>query len=253
MAPTNRTENPPSLDNSSKIEKFIEHLSDKPWSDYTASDYSIEQWHSACLIHQHEGPPTSKNQCKLPVKTPNGAVNKNAVHAAAAALAGARGGVHASSTEKASAANALIRYYHQMNEEPPPSLLKHSSIEEFIEHHGVKGMKWGVRNIRNRVTVGKPSKRHTGTERTHFTKSPKRLTSNELESRIKRMETEKKYNDLNKRDVSKGSQLASEVLTNSGKKIATTVVTGAGLLVVKRAIKKKFGEDAASAVTKRGK
>jgi hypothetical protein len=125
----------------------IVHLSEKPWSDYTKADYSIEQWHAACLIHQHDGPPTSKEQCKIPVKTPSGAVNRNGVHAAAAALAGARGGVHASAVEKSSAARALVRYYNQMDEKPPPSLLSHANkaINTFIEHFGSKGMKWGVR------------------------------------------------------------------------------------------------------------
>jgi hypothetical protein len=68
----------------------LKHVSEKPWSDYTKADYSIEQWHAACLIHLHQGPPTSKDQCKVPVRTPNGALNRNGVHAAAAALAGPR-------------------------------------------------------------------------------------------------------------------------------------------------------------------
>jgi hypothetical protein len=225
------------------VTEFIEHLSEQPWSNYTAADYSIEQWHNSCLIHQHEGPPTSKSQCKLPVKTPGGALNKNGVHAAAAALAGARGGVHASTEEKAKAARALRGYYGQMNEKPPPSLMKHANVLDFIDHHGVKGQKWGVR--RNRKGAAR------GTARTVYSKSPKNLTNAELERRIKRMDTEKKYNDLNKRDISKGHQLATEILTNSGRTIATTALAGAGLFVIKAAIKKKFGPEAASMVTKR--
>ena len=230
------------------VKDFIEHLSEKPWSDYTASDYTVEQWHAACLIHQHEGAPTSKSQCKLPVKTPNGAVNRNAVHSAAAALAGARGGVHASSEEKASAAKALIRYYHQMDEEPPPSLLSHSIID-FIEHHGTKGMRWGVRKPRGDRSAFK--QRAKSSDRTKFEKSPKRISSSELEKRIKRMEMEKRYNELNKRDVSKGEQVATEILTNSGRAIATTVLTGAGLFALRQVAKKKLGPEAAAMITKR--
>src|SRR5580765_1095277 len=127
------------------VTDFIEHLSDKPWSMYKASDYSIEQWHAACLIHQHDGPPTSKGECKLPIKTPSGAVNKNGVYSAAAALGGARGGVNATPEQKASAAKTLIRHYREMDKEPPPSLLKHSKLYEFVQDRGKKGMKWGVR------------------------------------------------------------------------------------------------------------
>ena len=128
-------------------------ISEKPWSDYTSADYTIEQWHAACLIHQHQGLPTSKGQCKLPVKTPNGTLNRAGVHAAAAALAGARGGVNATPIEKAIAGKALLRDYAQLNEQPPPSL-KHEEeetevsddpITDFLAHHGIKGMKWGVR------------------------------------------------------------------------------------------------------------
>ena len=102
--------------------KELVHVSEKPWSDYSEVDYTLQQWHKACLIHQHEGPPTSKDECKLPVKTPNGTLNRNGVHAAAAALAGARGGVKATDSEKTAAAKALIRYYGQLNETPPDSL-----------------------------------------------------------------------------------------------------------------------------------
>jgi hypothetical protein len=127
-------------------------------------------------------------------------------------------------------------------------LIVNPDVLNFIEHHGVKGMKWGVRNARIRVKKGK-----NGTARTRFEKSPKRLTTEELEKRIKRMETEKKYNQLNKRDVSPGVKFASELLANSGKAVAKTVITGAALLGIKILVKKKFGEEASKMVTKRGK
>jgi hypothetical protein len=114
----------------------LAHISEKAWSEYKKSDYTIEQWHTACLIHTHDGDPTSKGECKLPVKTPDGALNRNGVHAAAAALAGARGGLKGVSDEqKKKAAAALKRYYGQLDEDPPDSLT----------HYGVKGMHWGVR------------------------------------------------------------------------------------------------------------
>jgi hypothetical protein len=111
-------------------EVYLRHISEKPWSEYTKADYTPEQWHRACLIHQHQGAPTSKSQCKLPVRTPNGAINRNGVHAAAAALGGARGGVDASSEEMASARTALARLYTELGEDPPASMVKHSDMDD---------------------------------------------------------------------------------------------------------------------------
>lgn len=243
------------------ISEFISHLSEQPWSSWTSADYTLEQWHAACLIHQHDGPPTSKGQCKLPVKTPNGTVNRNGVHAAAAALAGARGGVHASADEKNRAKAAIRRLYAQMDEKPPPSMAQ-SNVWDFIKHHGVKGMHWGVRKDR--------SGKSRSTERTRFSKSPKKLTNEELKRRIARMETEKRYNELNKRDISAGEKLASEILTNTGRTVVTTIAVGGALLAIKTALNAKFGSgsprsaartqlglkalpDIGTIVTKRGK
>ena len=134
-------------------EEVLAHISETPWSNFTKADYTPEQWHSACLIHTHEGAPTSKSECKLPVKTPDGVLNRHGVYAAAAALAGARGGLKGVSAEqKQKAASALRRYYTQLDEDPPESLAVHSDFrkkpgtpQDVLEHHGVKGMRWGVR------------------------------------------------------------------------------------------------------------
>lgn len=112
-----------------------------------------------------------------------------------------------------------------------------------LQHYGVKGMKWGRRKARA----------DRDTTRTVFKRAPKHLTSEELDRRIKRMETEKKYNQLNAKDVGRGTLLAHEILTNSGRTIVTTVATGAVLFGIKKAIEKKMGKEAASAITKRGK
>jgi hypothetical protein len=98
-------------------------FSDSAW-DGSASQYSdTNAYCAACLIDLNPaGQDKTQANCKLPVKDTNGNVNKNAVHAAAAALAGGRGGVSAPPAEKQKAAKALIRYYSQMKEDAPPSL-----------------------------------------------------------------------------------------------------------------------------------
>ncbi len=97
-------------------------VSTKPWGRFKESDYTREQWHRACLIHLHQGKPTAKAQCKLPVREPDGTLNRNGVIAAAAALAGARGGVKAPREQKRKAARALMRLYRQLKMQPPESL-----------------------------------------------------------------------------------------------------------------------------------
>lgn len=97
-------------------------VSDKPWSDFSAADYTPQQWKRACLIDTGTGDPDSKDRYKLPIREPDGTVNRNAVHAAASVLAGGRGGVQASSADKAKAARALISAYRQLGETPPDSL-----------------------------------------------------------------------------------------------------------------------------------
>jgi hypothetical protein len=105
-------------------------------------------------------------------------------------------------------------------------------MEDFLEHFGVKGMKWGVR---------KDSSSSRPTAKTRYKAAPKHLTDAQLQERIKRMETEKRYNDLNKRTVGTGEKLASDIITNVGKNSMTMVGTAVAVFGMKQAIKKKFG------------
>ena len=112
-----------------------------------------------------------------------------------------------------------------------------TDVAAFIEHYGVKGMKWGVRKKRSSVT-----------DRTRYDKSPRRLTDDELKRRIQRMENEKKYNELNSRTVSKGEEIARTILRESGKTVATGLITGSIAFGVRKALKAKFGEDVQKAI-----
>lgn len=100
-------------------------ISERPWSNYTEADYpTAAAFCAASLIDLNpSGEDKSKANCKLPVKEPNGALNRQAVHAAAAVLAGGRGGVNAPAAAKADAARKLLGYYGQLKEEPPDSLV----------------------------------------------------------------------------------------------------------------------------------
>ena len=105
------------------LESAIAEASTKPWSGFTASDYDDAQWKKACVLDKGEGD-TAKQRYGLPVREPAGALNENGVKAAAAALAGARGGVKASPAAKKAAAKKLIALYKQIDADPPASLTK---------------------------------------------------------------------------------------------------------------------------------
>lgn len=120
-----------------------------------------------------------------------------------------------------------------------PTLELSSMVDEFIEHYGVKGMKWGKRKSRD------------SSSRTRYSKAPSKLSDSELAKRITRMETEKKYNQLNRKDVSEGRKFVNEVLTGAGRRVATTVLTGASLVAIRTALTSKFGEGIASEATRR--
>lgn len=104
-------------------------FSQKAWGPIKESDYeTAEEFCAACLIDLNPpGKDKVKSLCKLPVKEPKrlgGKVNWNAVVAAAAALAGARGGVDAPKEDKVRAARKLLQYYKAAGKEPPESLVE---------------------------------------------------------------------------------------------------------------------------------
>lgn len=107
-------------------------------------------------------------------------------------------------------------------------------MTDFLEHYGVKGMKWG--------------KRKSTKTKTTYKKAPKTLSDAELKKRIQRLENEKRYNTLNQQHVSSGRAAATEILAGSGKQIARTVATGVGTLLVKNLLEAKFGSEVAKAV-----
>ena len=129
-----------------------------------------------------------------------------------------------------------------------------SNVDEFLEHYGVKGMRWGVRGGASKSGGGSPRfKNASKPDRavTRFKKAPSKLSDSELQKRIQRLEAERKYNALNRRTVGNGEKLVSEVLTSSGRRIATTVVTNAGTLAVGALIASRMGEGTGAAVVRR--
>jgi hypothetical protein len=92
-------------------------ISEQPW-DGSASRFNIDQWRRSTLIDTGEGDEDSKSRYRLPVREPNGDLNRAGVHAAAARI----NQVDASDSAIAAGRRKLIAAYRALDEEPPESL-----------------------------------------------------------------------------------------------------------------------------------
>jgi len=109
---------------------FTDAAWSSPQSNLDASDYC-----SVCLVDLNESGETKvKAKCKLPVRSrPGGPYNRSALRAAAAALAGARGGVDIPAAEKRRAARRLVRLMAAAGITPGDSIKKLAGgMNEFI-------------------------------------------------------------------------------------------------------------------------
>lgn len=101
-------------------------VSNAAWDGSASRFASTAAYCGSCLIDENPaGAEKTQDRCHLPIREPGGAINRNAVHAAAAALAGGRGGVSGSAESKRSAASKLVSIYRRdLKEDPPESLLR---------------------------------------------------------------------------------------------------------------------------------
>lgn len=104
-------------------------ISNAPWDGSASRWPDTPSFCDSCLINENTGDRKNwvQSACKLPYKEPSGDINSNAVHAAASALAGGRGGVSASAASKKAAARKIKAIYGQMKEDCPPSIMNMAS------------------------------------------------------------------------------------------------------------------------------
>lgn len=107
-----------------------------------------------------------------------------------------------------------------------------------LTHHGIKGMRWGVRRTpaqlarANGGSSGKgpaaaPKKVIGEGDKTHYKPKVKaeELSDKELKNRIQRIENERKYNQLTAKQKSAGRKFVEDILINSSKQALTSFAT----------------------------
>lgn len=95
-----------------------------------------------------------------------------------------------------------------------------------LYHHGIKGMKWGVR--RSRAQLGYSSGPRKTKKQAQKVSSKqqrkeamKKMSDAELRSRINRIQMEKQYMQLTEPQLSPGKKFVKDVLTNAAKQTVT--------------------------------
>lgn len=92
------------------------------------------------------------------------------------------------------------------------------NVVEFLEHHGVKGQKWGIRNRRNNITKAKAKKPSLDYRRSQEIRRQKHpyLTNKQIEVANKRANLEQNFSRLNPTKVKKGHAVVIGILKGVG-------------------------------------
>ena len=135
-------------------------------------------------------------------------------------------------------------------------------ISEFaLEHHGVKGMKWGVRK-RSKTRVSSSGARSTSPnpsskvsapttrdKRVKALKNRRELSDSDIKDFTSRLQSEKQLKALLDEDVSPGRTFIKKVMSDAGKQAATKLATNAIIYGTTKTMGKAFGSELEKALS----
>lgn len=127
--------------------------------------------------------------------------------------------------------------------------------EEFLEHYGVKGMKWGTRRTASSKTSGEKRTASSGDKKSVGNKIASnpavrrargvrkrdisKMSDTELQSRLRRLNMEKQYQSLSGNKPA--DKIATDWVSHVAKTSATAAATGIATKLIKDAVERKLG------------
>lgn len=119
-----------------------------------------------------------------------------------------------------------------------------------LTHHGIMGMKWGVRRYQNKdgSLTNRGKKRYSDPETNSTSKHKRRkdcdnrrkLTDDQLKKKIERLKMEKEFKQLSMEDISPGKQYVKKILSSAGTKSLTVAASGAMSYALKGMLTKEW-------------
>jgi len=117
-----------------------------------------------------------------------------------------------------------------------------TNADDFLEHYGVKGMRWGFRKDRRTGMYPRRSDIESSTrrERRRTVRNRRTLSDSEIRETIDRIRLEKQLRDLINEDLSPGRTFVADVLKGSGRKVLSTAATGGALYLIRLSLERKW-------------